>query len=114
MLINSKDAKKFNLKIGGHINVRDAFYLLNMKDETKEKYFLHVDKGKVAHHDGMQTILEVNACLNPTKLNSKMFLSHHERKPNQIYSGDVVRLFHIESNCYVQTGPRLSGTRAMF
>ena len=31
LLINSKDSKKFNLKIGGHINVRDAFYLVNMK-----------------------------------------------------------------------------------
>ena len=53
MLINSSDAKKFNLKIGGHINVKDAFYLVNQKDLTNEKYFLHVDKSKVARHDGI-------------------------------------------------------------
>lgn len=101
MLINSKDAKKFNLKIGGHINVRDAFYLVNLKNETNEKFYLNVDKSKVAQSEGVSKVLEVNASLHPTKFNSKMFLSHHERKPNQIYSGDVVRLFHIESGCYV-------------
>ena len=114
LLINSKDAKKFNLKIGGHINVRDAFYLVNMKSETNEKFYLSVDKKKVAHNDGASQVLEVNASLHPSKFNSKMFLSHHERKPNQIYSGDVVRLMHSESGCYLQTGARLSGTRSMF
>lgn len=114
MLINSRDAKKFNLKIGGHINVKDAFYLMNMQDDSTQKYFLHVDKKKVYHHDGLNTTLEVNAALVPTKFNSKMFLNYQVKQPDAIYSGDVVRLLHIESNCYMQTGPRLSGTRSMF
>lgn len=29
MYLNAPDAKKFNLKIGGQINTKDSFYLMN-------------------------------------------------------------------------------------
>ncbi len=76
ILINSKDAKQFTLKIGGDINIRDAFYLLNQSVENNEKYYIHVDESKVANPRGILSVLEVNAGLKPTKLNSKMFLSY--------------------------------------
>lgn len=55
----------------------------------------------------------MDAGLYPTKFTSKMFLPYCERKPEQIYSGDIVRIKHVESNCYMQTAPKLSGTRSM-
>lgn len=64
-------------------------------------YYLHVEKLKVANQDGIEQTMDVDAGLYPTKFNSKMFLSYCERKPEQIYSGDIVRLLHIESNCYM-------------
>ena len=114
MLINSKDAKRFNLQIGGHINIKDSFYLMNIQESTQQKYFLHIDKTKAATRDGMESTLEVDAGLSQTKFNAKMFLSYHEKDNKNIYSGDVVRLCHTQSGCYMQTMPRLSGTRAMF
>ncbi len=78
ILINSKDAKQFTLKIGGDINIRDAFYLLNQSVENNEKYYIHVDESKVANPRGILSVLEVNAGLKPTKLNSKMFLSYQD------------------------------------
>jgi hypothetical protein len=63
MLLQAKDAKKFNLKIGGHINYKDAFYLMNYSEATKQKYFLHVDKSRTFYKDGIHKALEVNAGL---------------------------------------------------
>ena len=71
-------AKQFTLKIGGDINVRDAFYLLNQSVVNNEKYYIHVDESRVANPKGILSVLEVNAGLKPTKLNCKMFLSYQD------------------------------------
>lgn len=76
MLINSNDAKKFNLQIGGHINIKDSFYMLNINSTNNQKYYLHIEKSKVNNKDGMNAVLEVNASLNPTKIRAKMFLPY--------------------------------------
>lgn len=41
MLINSKMTNKFNLKVGGRVNLQDAFYLMNT--EAGQNYFLSVN-----------------------------------------------------------------------
>ena len=58
--------------------------------------------------------MEVNASLKPTKFRTKMFLSYTKAQQDGIYSGDIVRLLHVESGCYVMSEPRLNGNRTMF
>jgi hypothetical protein len=38
MLMNSKMINKFNLKVGGRVNLKDAFYLINT--EAGQNFFL--------------------------------------------------------------------------
>jgi hypothetical protein len=114
MILNAVDAKKFNLKIGGHINTKDSFYLLNCCPDTKQKYYLNVDRNKVFCYDGYSKSIEVSASLKPNKFRTKMFMSYSKAQKDRIYSGDIVRLLHVESGCYVMSEPRLSGNRTMF
>lgn len=99
--------------MGGHVNVKDAFYLMN--SEGGQNYYLSVNpKESTINGKGPETVLELSAGFAATKFRSKLFLdafSHFDavtEKPTAkisnrlsnsqddqtLYSGDTVRLLH--------------------
>jgi len=134
MLINTRELNKFNLQIGGQINLKEAFFLLN--NESNQMYYFHVNEEKCAGSAGVGTVLELNAGMRPTRLKAKLFLpamQHPEhiealKEPANlagndkdkrkdlkvINSGDTVRLFHKDAGGFIQSSERYSGNRQMF
>ena len=123
MYLNVRDAKKFNFAAIGNVNAREAFYLLNTQPVSqvsnqctvvKQNYYIHVDRLKIAQQDGQNSILEVNASLNPTKMIAKIFDSSNSDDSKRLKSGDVVRIVHLDSGCYMQADPQFTGNRNYF
>ncbi len=84
MLLTVRDAKNFNFAACGHVNARESFYLLNSQPNNqlnslsslvKQNYYIHIDSQNILKPDGGNTVLEVNASLNATKLIAKIFES---------------------------------------
>lgn len=49
MLINTEQVNKFRLQVGGHVNVKDAFYILN--SEVGQNYYFSVSETDVISSD---------------------------------------------------------------
>ena len=73
LIIHGSGLSKFNLQVGGQINLQDSFYLLNR--EIGANYYVTVDHRKAAADDGLYATLDFNAGLEPTNLRAKLFLS---------------------------------------
>lgn len=127
MLICSKEINTFNLKIGGHINLKESFFILNA--ECQQNYYFHINEQKVAGKLRTETVVEVNAGLQPTRFKAKLFLpalehpdihlddnidegAQHDKdldpEDKIIASGDIIRVYHKESKGHLQTPKRLS------
>jgi hypothetical protein len=72
MLINTQQVNKFSLQVGGHVNVKDAFYIMN--SEMGFNYYFHVNRDDPAGRDGPASIVELSAGFEPSKIRSKLFL----------------------------------------
>ena len=108
----------FNLQVGGQINLKEAFYILN--SETSQMYYLFISTDTACGDDGTESVLDMNAGLEPTRLTAKLFLpsgaeNMSEKKASQmIFSGDTVRLLVREAGSYLQSSSKYSGSRSMF
>jgi len=69
---------------------------------------------KIAQADGQNSVLEVNASLNPTKIIAKIFDSGNSGDSKSLRSGDLVRIMHLDSGCFMQADPIFSGDRSHF
>jgi len=102
MLFNTKDARKFFISNSGHVNARESFYILNNQSKNKQNYYIHINTSKITKSDGQNSILEVNASLNPSRMIAKIFESSDTKtNPHTIKSGDIVRILHVDSGCYI-------------
>ena len=63
---------KFNLQIGGHVNLKDSFYVVNR--DLGQMYYFHISPTTAAGSSADQSVLEINAGLEPTRLRAKLFL----------------------------------------
>ena len=136
MLLNTKELNKFNLQVGGKINISDAFYLMN--SEAGQNYYFNVDSKKTISQDGQNKILELSASLFPTKFRFKLFLdafshfdaiidsykdktgkekiSQRQSNPQDdviIFSGDTIRLMHQESGVFLMSAQKNLGDRSL-
>ena len=127
LLIKIPGMTKFNLQIGGHINLTDSFYVLNK--DLGQMFYFHINQTTAAGKSAEQSVLEINAGLEPTRLRAKLFLpamQHLDAVADMltkdgieigdqvIYSGDTIRLQHQESHSYLQSQPRHASGKNMF
>ena len=81
-------------------------------------FYFHINQARAAGKQGEQSVLNINAGLEPTRLRAKLFLPAYmhldsivsnmrskgvDMKDIIIYSGDTVRFKHQESNSYLQS-----------
>ena len=52
--------------MGGQINLKEAFYILN--SETSQMYYLFISAEKAAGEEKTESVLDMNAGLEPTRL----------------------------------------------
>lgn len=110
LLIHGTNLSKFNLQVGGQINLQDSFFLLN--SEMGANFYVTVDYKPAEEEDGQFRHLEFDAGLVPTHMRAKMYLAASENvvataetsnkngpetTQNQqlkdlVFSGDTIRL----------------------
>ena len=119
LVIHQKGLSKFNLQVGGQINLQDSFFLLNR--EIGANYYLTVNDQNAAQPDGLEKTLDFNAGLLPTHLRAKLFLSAADNLQERmakaesaesalgrmsngiVFTGDTIRLRNQETQCLLQT-----------
>ena len=121
LVIHGTNLSKFNLQVGGQINLQDAFYLLN--SELGANYYVNVDYRPANEKGGQFKNLVFDAGLIPTHMRAKLWMAAkdnlqvklaHQSKGQAIsareqhlkeivYSGDIIRLRNQETRCCLQT-----------
>lgn len=126
--IYNSGLSKFNLQVGGQINIQDSFFLLNR--EMGANYYATVDDKPASTYGGFYKNLGFNAGLHPTHLRANLFLaadkniieklestnkdSKNDAKHSEIiFSGDTVRLKNQETQCYLQRQGNQIGNRSI-
>lgn len=126
MLMNTQQVNKFSLQVGGHVNIKDAVYIMN--SDAGQNYYFSINRDDAAGDRGPASVVELSAGFAPAKIRPKLFLdafSHfdaildsykdntgkekissrqqHQQDDQIVYSGDTVRLFHQESGVFLSS-----------